>query len=82
MDLLAAFISQNTPTLVPAWPLSCETAGNSAALRRHPALVRRTPAHSLRRTSGTKRYTCGTITAQLRPSCGTDTAALWNDEDI
>jgi hypothetical protein len=67
MDPLDAFISNNTPTPIPAWPLSAETPGNSAALRR---------------ANGTKRRTCGTITAQMWHICGTDAAALRNDTDI
>jgi hypothetical protein len=67
MDPLTAFISQNTPTPIPASPLSGRTAGNSAAVRR---------------ASGTKRRTCGIITAQMWHIYGTDAAALGNNADI
>jgi hypothetical protein len=66
MDPLAAFISKNTHTLVPACPLSCEADGNSAPLRHR---------------RGTKRHTCGTITAQMWHICGTDAVALRKDAD-
>jgi hypothetical protein len=59
MSPLARFMSKNTRTLVPAWPLPCETACNSAALRRNPAVARGTPADSLRHISGTRRDNCG-----------------------
>ncbi len=59
MSPLAKFITQNTHSFVPAWPLACETACNSAARRRRPAVSCGTAAGPLRHV---KRYQA----AQLR----------------